>query len=531
MTERFTCSLRARAGVGFGLGQQLDTETALARPASMRRARSWSSGSRAAKRSHKRTSRRARIASSPRPKRAARPTTRRRASASSASSTTCRRPGPGAPSSVTLGGSLDVLGDRVTLRALTERSLGDRGELDFPERTAFGLDYHLTGATTLFAEIETPRARRSTDDDARRRAKHAVVGAQIASSVNREFGEYGPARVRERRADAGVEAREAWAMDAGVDRSDTIDGADAEGFNPNVPLVVGSVGEDFRPPSWRAVPRRRLDVHVAPRAARLRSRRAAVLHGRLLPRADRRPRAVRDDALARERRERRRRPNRRCARLYAYRPRDSRFIVLERLDLVQDERDETLGFQTTRFVNNVNLHWQFDRPLEFGTQIGARYAESTIDVRATRAGRRCSASTCARSHVGRRSRRTRHVARFASRRHDRDRGRLRRRHLRCAQHVDLDRLQLVGFDDEHFDAAPYTAQGPYGRFRIEGGSGLVQGSRAVAAAREQCDDNRPLAATPEPPASAATLPSASRWDRSSPRAVPAGSSRAPRPRE
>ncbi|HVJ31154.1 MAG TPA: OmpA family protein, partial [Gammaproteobacteria bacterium] len=56
---------------------------------------------------------------------------------------------------LSLGGSLDVLHDRVTLRALTEQAIGDpAASLDFPERTALGLDYHLTGATTLFAEVE-----------------------------------------------------------------------------------------------------------------------------------------------------------------------------------------------------------------------------------------------------------------------------------------------------------------------------------------------------------------------------------------
>ena len=54
--------------------------------------------------------------------------------------------------------------------------------------------------------------------------------------------------------------------------------------------------------------------------------------------------------------------------------------MLERLDLVQDERDDALAsFETTRFVNNVNLHWQFGNRFELGTQVGARYAKSTID--------------------------------------------------------------------------------------------------------------------------------------------------------
>ena len=154
---------------------------------------------------------------------------------------------------------------------------------------------------------------------------------------------------------------------------------------------------------------------------------------------------------------------------YAYRPRDSRFIVLERLDLMQDERAEAAtSFETTRFVNNVNLHWQFDNRFEFGTQLGARYTKSTIDGVpysgwSTLLGldlRRDLTpkldfgvhGTWLDSEAGGTTERS---AGF-------DVG------ITAAHNVWVSvGYNFEGFRDEHFDANRYTADGPYVRFRFK----------------------------------------------------------------
>ena len=284
---------------------------------------------------------------------------------------------------LTLGGSLDVLRDRVTLRALTERSLGDPAQsLDFPERTAVGLDYHLSGATTLFAEIEDAEGEMIDSTMTRLGVRSTPwSGSQLQSSVNHEFGEFGPRVFANVGLTQTFQVREAWAMDVGVDRSDTLAGADAERFNPNVPLVSGAIGGDFlatyvgaqyRADLWTITTRfERRDSDLAERRSFTSGFYREPLYGRALSVTTR---WLDNDAADGDGRVVDARVS------YAYRPSEGRFIVLERLDLVQDERDELFSsFETTRFVNNVNLHWQVGQKLELGLQIGARYAKSTID--------------------------------------------------------------------------------------------------------------------------------------------------------
>jgi uncharacterized repeat protein (TIGR01451 family) len=370
------------------------------------------------------------------------------------------------------GGSIDVLHDRVTLRALAEQSLRRPAEsLDFPERTTLGLDYHLTGATTLFAEIE--EAEGALIDSTMTRVGVRSTpwsGSQLSSSVNREFSEYGPRVFANVGLTQTFKVGEAWALDAGLDQSDTITGADAEPLNPNVPLVVGELGEDFLATFLGA--QYRADIwtftsRVERRAADLTERWSfssgffrEPVEGRALSVTTR---WLDSDMPAGHGRTVDARVS------YAYRPRDSRFIVLERLDLTQDERVEPLTrFETTRFVNNVNIHVQLDNRFELGTQIGARYTKSTIDGEAysgwsTLLGldmRRelTEVLDCGLHGTWLDS----EAAGTTERAAGIDVG------INAARNLWISvGYNFVGFSDEHFDASRYTADGPYVRFRFK----------------------------------------------------------------
>ena len=154
---------------------------------------------------------------------------------------------------------------------------------------------------------------------------------------------------------------------------------------------------------------------------------------------------------------------------YAYRPIDSTLIVLERLDLEQDERiDAATSFDTKRFVNNVNLHWQLGNRFEFGTQLGARYTKSTID------GEPYSGwSTLLGLDLRRDLTRVLdfgvHGTQLAS-----QAGGTTQRSVGLDVGINSARnlwisvgYNFEGFRDEHFDASRYTADGPYVRFRFK----------------------------------------------------------------
>jgi uncharacterized repeat protein (TIGR01451 family) len=404
---------------------------------------------------------------------------------------------------LSLGGSLDVLRDRVTLRALTEQSLGSpAASLDFPERTAVGLDYHLSGATTLFAEVEDAEGELIDSTMTRVGVRSTPwSGSQLQSSMNREFGEYGPRVFANVGLTQAFTVGDAWAMDFGVDRSDTLTDVDAERFNPNVPLVSGAMGGDFtatylgaqyRADVWTITTRlERRDSDIEERRSFTSGFFREPLSGRALSVTTRwldHSTATGDGRIV-------------DARVsYAYRPSEGRFIVLERLDLVQDERDDALtSFETARFVNNVNLHWQIGQELEFGTQIGARYAKSTIDgeqysgwskLLGLDARRELTAVLDIGGHAtwldAEAAGTTQRSAGF-------DFG------INAARNVWISiGYNFEGFSDDHFDAARYTAQGPYVRFRMKVDQDSFKDLDLARLRPGSGADSRSAAATAEP---------------------------------
>ena len=224
-------------------------------------------------------------------------------------------------------------------------------------------------------------------------------GSQLSSSVNREFSEYGPRVFANLGLTQSFKVGEAWAMDVGVDRSDTLDGRHGRALQRERAARLGLHRRRLpRDVLRRAVPRRRVDDHVAHRAARRRPRGALVVHGRLLPRARRRPRAVGDDALARQRDGDRRTAAsldaQRLLRLSAarqplHRARAARPDAGRARRPADELRDDAVRQQR-------QLALAVRQPLR-ARHAGRRALREEHDRRrrGTRAGRRCSAWTCA----------------------------------------------------------------------------------------------------------------------------------------
>jgi hypothetical protein len=59
---------------------------------------------------------------------------------------------------------------------------------------------------------------------------------------------------------------------------------------------------------------------------------------------------------------------------------NSRWIVLNRLDLSAEDRDgPTFGFNARKVVNNINVNYQWTPRLQVSLQYGAKYVSDTID--------------------------------------------------------------------------------------------------------------------------------------------------------
>ena len=175
---------------------------------------------------------------------------------------------------------------------------------------------------------------------------------------------------------------------------------------------------------------------------------------------------------------------------------------------VEDDRTDLLtSFETSRLVNNVNLHWQIGQLFEFGTQIGARYAKSTIE------GERYSGwSKLLGFDTRRELTPTLDVGGHATWLDAAAAGTTQRSAgfdfgISAARNVWISiGYNFEGFSDDHFDAARYTAQGPYVRFRMKIDQESFKDLDLAWLRPDGGADSRSAAAAPEPETVPVTTP-------------------------
>ncbi|HJS21082.1 MAG TPA: hypothetical protein VJ764_00370, partial [Steroidobacteraceae bacterium] len=280
--------------------------------------------------------------------------------------------------------SMDVLEDRVRLRAAADFTLqGDDSSIDFPTRAVVGSDWRLTPDTTLFAEYEHAEGENITSDMTRAGVRAAPwARAQIESSLSAEQTEYGPRTFANLGLTQGFQLSDRWALDLGVDQSNTIRGADARPLNPEVPLASGSMSDDYlaafagalyQDDLWTFTSRAELrnsDLEERLTLASGLYREAAGGHAFSLSLL-----ATQSDMLT----------GLDTAQVdlgfgWAYRPAASRWILLDRLELIyEDQQASGVGAQSWRLVDSLNANFKPNERTQLGLQFGARYTRSTFD--------------------------------------------------------------------------------------------------------------------------------------------------------
>ncbi|MBC7984118.1 MAG: OmpA family protein, partial [Candidatus Obscuribacterales bacterium] len=283
-----------------------------------------------------------------------------------------------------INGNIHLFDDRVLLKAAHDWSLGDDAEsADFPARSVVGIDYKLTQATSLFSEYEHSEGAQISSDMTRVGLRTTPwQRAQISSSLNQQFSEYGPRTFANLGLTQGWQINDRWAMDLGADQNKTVRGSNLQPLNRNVPLASGSLTEDFLATSIAAMYRGEswtLNSRVEQRDSDLEKRWTYVggfyrepAHGHAFSLATQfftsegSTRADTTAGLIRM--------------AWAYRPVESRWIILDRLDLKHDKRTDTLStFDSSRLINNLNANWQLNNRTQAGVQFGARYVVSSFD--------------------------------------------------------------------------------------------------------------------------------------------------------
>ena len=381
-------------------------------------------------------------------------------------------------------GSIGLLKDRLTLSAGQDVSVsGASQSVDYPSRSVIGADYKLTPDTAVFAEYEHADGSQF-DSDMTRIGFRASPWARtrITSSANHQFTEYGARTFANYGLTQGWQINDRWAMDFGVDQSRTIAGNDEVAtngvtpFNRNAPMasgttLVGTLNENFLAASIAAMYRSEFWT-VTARAEHRDSdseqrwtwisgfyREPVRGHGFSMATqylsSDRG--ALGDSKMG----------DLRLA--WAYRPVDSRFIVLDRLDIKYDTRsDAMLEYTSSRYVNNFNANWQMDTRTQIGLQLGGRYVVSTFD------GERYSGISSLVGFDVRRELTQRFDIGLHGTRLDSWNSNVSDMAVGIDVGVTIARNMWIsvgynhtGFDDSDFAASRYTSQGVFVKFRIK----------------------------------------------------------------
>jgi uncharacterized repeat protein (TIGR01451 family) len=281
-------------------------------------------------------------------------------------------------------GSVDVMGGRVTLRGSLDAIINDHNSsIDYPQRSTVGVDYHLRSDATLFAEYEHADGANIQSDMTRVGVRATPWNrAQLRSTITQESTEYGPRTFATAGLTQGWQIDKHWALDAGIDQSNTLHNAQAIPFDPKVPLASGTLTDDFfatflgalyRKDDWTftsRVEKRNSDLedrltyaggfYREPRAGQALSMTALMARSDFATGIDSRTADVRFS--------------------WAFRPTERRWMLLDRLDLIYDDRTDAAGANDSRrIVNNLNANWQLDARTQLGLQYGSRYARSTFD--------------------------------------------------------------------------------------------------------------------------------------------------------
>lgn len=283
-----------------------------------------------------------------------------------------------------MSSSLDILDEQVRLRASADVALGgEDSSLDFPTRALIGSDWRLSPDFTLFAEYERAEGRDLSSDMARVGMRSSPWNrGQIVSSLNAEQTEYGPRTFANLGLTQGFQLSDRWALDVGVDQSKTVVGPNARPLTSQVPLASGSLNDDFLAAFAGALYRSELWTFTS--RAEFRN---SDLEDRITLAGGfyREPVAGHAFSLSLLALDSDMQAGTESTQVdlglgWAYRPVDSRWIVLDRLELIYETQgDATAKFDSWRLVQSMNANFKPDERTQLGLQLGTRYTRSTFD--------------------------------------------------------------------------------------------------------------------------------------------------------
>jgi hypothetical protein len=280
---------------------------------------------------------------------------------------------------LTAGGRWLSANKRLTLSVEQEQSLGNDENVDYPSRTTFGLDYRLTERITTFAQQELTYGDSSRTNSTRVGFKSTPwQGGTLASTVERDSRENGERMFALFGLKQTWQVNDRWSVDGSLDRSQTI--RRSYRFDLKVPPASGevedftavSLGSTYREKRWEA-------------SARVETRNGekedkwgvmASVIGEPTPGFGWSGRVQfydTDEAVLEK--------TTADLRLgLAYRPMDTRLILLDRLDVIYErQRGNYLRLDNWRIINNLVANYKQSNRLQMSLFYGAKYVQESIN--------------------------------------------------------------------------------------------------------------------------------------------------------
>lgn len=271
--------------------------------------------------------------------------------------------------------------DRLSTRIQRDQSIGPNGNVDFPTRTTVGADYKMTEHATVFADQEWTTGAAAETETTRIGLKASPwTGGQIGSTMEQQHTENGARLFATTGLKQTVQLTKQWSIDGGLDRSQTISRSGAYSQNLNVPAASGSsedftavsLGTGYRQEKWS------MTARVESRAAQTEDKfstftgaNGEVRQGLALAGGLQTYRTVSVTGTSHSS------GDLRVG--IAYRPLETRMIILDRLDLVREKQaGVNMPFDNQRLVNNFVANLKPGVRTQVSLQYGSKYVQEMI---------------------------------------------------------------------------------------------------------------------------------------------------------
>lgn len=280
--------------------------------------------------------------------------------------------------------------EKMSVRLTHDQSVGSNENADFPTRTVLGTDYKLNEASTLYADQEWTNGGAIDTRTSRVGIKATPwTGGQLGSTVEQQATENGVRLFSTTGLRQTWQVSKAWSIDGGVDRSVTMRRTGAANspqtytFNANTPAASGasedftalSAGVGYRRESWSWTARaeRRTsdseDKYGWFTGANGEARKGLGLAGSM--QGFRSVTSAGGETLNSD------------VRLgLAYRPVETRVIILDRMDYIESEQHggSALPLENRRVVNNFVMNVRAGERTHVSFQYAAKYVWERIEL-------------------------------------------------------------------------------------------------------------------------------------------------------